>query len=466
MVSGRFVPTPWTQGLAKALQSITGAYLSKNADTKEREFSKGLVQKQIDAFRGMYGLGQPQADPMAEAGDPDRPIVEEAAPAEQYKHAFSAVPGDRTSLNPAPLSTGVIATTGRPPMEAPPAPTLTPMQELMANVLRSSEESGLPPNAILQSPAVQQQIAALMRADEPRVVAPGASIVQGNREVYTNPKEATPRNRQIVTSGAGVDAQGRPLEVPMIIDPDSGRAMPIEGVLPVSKGPLASATATATNSADGKGFVKIAEAQAGDVSATAQRAKVAQSSITSSIDPMLQAIDSGKVVTGPTADQRVWFRQLGETVGVTGKTNEEVLTNTRTLIQGLANQELDAATRMKGQGQITEAERGIIKRAASGEISSMTVPELRQLLLATRKVNLLTIGQHQQNVSAIRGSQGAPTILPEWDVQSPGAYVPPANKPPSKTPTGKPVIPPGTVSDGYRFKGGNPNDPKSWEQIK
>ena len=247
MVSGRFVPTPWTQGLAKALQSITGAYLSKNADTKEREFSKGLVQKQIDAFRGMYGLGQPQADPMAEAGDPDRPIVEEAAPAEQYKHAFSAVPGDRTSLNPAPLSTGVIATTGRPPMEAPPAPTLTPMQELMANVLRSSEESGLPPNAILQSPAVQQQIAALMRADEPRVVAPGASIVQGGKAIFTNPKEVAPpapRNRQIITSGAGTDAQGRPLEVPMMLDPETGEAVPIKGIQPVSKGPLATASAS------------------------------------------------------------------------------------------------------------------------------------------------------------------------------------------------------------------------------
>jgi hypothetical protein len=243
MVSGRFVPTPWTQGLAKALQTFGGFYLNKQADEKERDFSKGLVQKQIDAFRGMYGLQQPQADPMAPMGDPDRPIVEEAAPADPYKHSFSAVPADPTSLTPAPLSTGAINTVGRPPMEAPPAPTLTPMQELMANVLRSSEQSGMPPNAILQSPAVQMQIAALMKSDEPRVVAPGASIVQGNREIYTNPKEATPRNRQIVMSGGPPDAQGRPTETPMMLD-ESGRAVPIEGVQPLSKGPLATASAS------------------------------------------------------------------------------------------------------------------------------------------------------------------------------------------------------------------------------
>jgi hypothetical protein len=122
------------------------------------------------------------------------------------------------------------------------------MQELMANVLRSSEESGLPPNAILQSPAVQQQLAALLREDAPMVVPQGASVIRGGQQVFTNPKEFSPRNRQVVTSGAGVDAQGRPLVVPLMLDPETGESVPIKGIQPVSKGPLATATATATGS--------------------------------------------------------------------------------------------------------------------------------------------------------------------------------------------------------------------------
>ena len=48
MVGNRFVPTPWTQGLAKALQSITGAYLSKQADTKEQAKSQKLSEVLTD----------------------------------------------------------------------------------------------------------------------------------------------------------------------------------------------------------------------------------------------------------------------------------------------------------------------------------------------------------------------------------------------------------------------------------
>lgn len=243
MVSGRFVPTPWTQGLAKALQSITGAYLSKDADTKEREFSQGLVQKQIDAFRGLHGLGQPQADPMAEM-DPDRPVVEEAAPAEPYKHAFTAVPSDPTSLAPPQIATASINTIGRPPMEAP---MLSPEQELMAKVLRASEAAKVPPAVVMQDPFFQQQIALLKKDQEPMIVPQGADVLRGGSKIYTNPKEVpppAPRNRQIVMSGGAPDALGRPTEVPMMLDPETGKAVPIEGVQPLSKGPLATASAS------------------------------------------------------------------------------------------------------------------------------------------------------------------------------------------------------------------------------
>ena len=44
MVGNRFVPTPWTHGLAKALQSIGGAWLERKAEDREKEKSQKLSE--------------------------------------------------------------------------------------------------------------------------------------------------------------------------------------------------------------------------------------------------------------------------------------------------------------------------------------------------------------------------------------------------------------------------------------
>lgn len=471
MVGNRFVPTPWTHGLAKALQSFGGAWLEKKAEDREKEKAQKLSEVLVDPslyrdrIEGGAILGQTnQPAPGDITMPPPQAAPESLASGPQAMPPIGApVPvGD-----PAGAAGGITM----PEVTAPKvevvgntAPKMMTTAALIQALAQKHQETGVPMADLMQ--AFAPRIAQLSAMEKPTVLNQGDQMVNpltGEVLAEGAPKPVTPKNRQIVMSGGPVGPDGRPSEVPMMLD-DDGRAVPIEGVQPITKGPLATASATATTAADGKGLVKIAEAQAGNVAATAERAKVAQASIASNIDPMLRAIDSGKIVTGPTADQRVWLRQLGETMGVTGKSNQEVLTNTRTLIQGLASQELDAAIRMKGQGQITEAERSIIKRAASGEISTMTPPELRNLLMATRKVHLLTISQHQRNVEAVRKVPGAPTILPEWDVQTPSAYEPESPQP--KAAAGAASIRPGTVADGYRFKGGNPNDPNAWEPVK
>lgn len=98
----------------------------------------------------------------------------------------------------------------------------------------------------------------------------------------------------------------------------------------------------------------------------------------STVDRLNEALDSG-VMAGPGTSFRQFGLQVGSMLGVAGKDAEEKLLNTRQAIQSLAQLELDAAQQMKGQGQITEAERSIIRRAASGDIDSMTAPELRLL---------------------------------------------------------------------------------------
>jgi hypothetical protein len=173
-----------------------------------------------------------------------------------------------------------------------------------------------------------------------------------------------------------------------------------------------------------------------------------------------QAVDSGKIVAGPGSSMRVFGLQLGQMLGVGGKNAAETLANTRTAIQSMAQAELDAAQQMKGQGQITEAERDIIRRAASGDINSLTGPEVRQLADSLEKVGRNKIKAHRSNVERLRTIPGTGPLVPMLEMQEPDTYQSPAS---SAAPGRAPA--PGQVQDGYRFKGGNPADPNSWERV-
>lgn len=126
---------------------------------------------------------------------------------------------------------------------------------------------------------------------------------------------------------------------------------------------------------------------------------------------------------GPSANARVTLAQIGEVLGVNGKDTTEKLQNTRNVIQGLARQELSAAGQMKGQGQITEAERGILRRAESGDIKDFSVPELKTLLGALEKTADYRISTHNRNLDRLRQDPNTASIvnyytLPDQQVQA------------------------------------------------
>lgn len=131
------------------------------------------------------------------------------------------------------------------------------------------------------------------------------------------------------------------------------------------------------------------------------------------------AANMDKAIIGPFANQRLSMAQLAQSLGVGGKNNAEVLQNTRNVMQGLARQELAAAQGMKGQGQITENERAILRKAEAGQINDFTKPELQTFLSAIRKTSKARIAAHEKNMQNLSADPQARTILPYLQVQAP-----------------------------------------------
>lgn len=101
------------------------------------------------------------------------------------------------------------------------------------------------------------------------------------------------------------------------------------------------------------------------------------------VDRMLPALD--KAILGPAADYRTTMLRIGQQLGVAGADANEQLSNTRIVVQGLAQQELDAAAQMRGQGSLTEGERGILRRAAAGD-QTLSAAEIKQALSTAQRV--------------------------------------------------------------------------------
>lgn len=184
----------------------------------------------------------------------------------------------------------------------------------------------------------------------------------------------------------------------------------------------AKAGASSVNVNTAKPFLsELAGGLGKQVETAAGAARAAVGSINTA-NRLLEALDSGKVISGPTANTRIVLAQIGQMIGVGGKDSKETLLNTRQAMQAMAQLELDAAQQMKGQGQITEAERDIIRRAAAGDIESMTVPELRLLAKTTDKVARFRITSHQRNVEALAKDPQAAPLMPFLNVDAPPVY--------------------------------------------
>jgi len=121
------------------------------------------------------------------------------------------------------------------------------------------------------------------------------------------------------------------------------------------------------------------------------------------IDRMLPALD--KAIVGPGADYRTAMLRIGQQLGVAGADANEQLANTRVVVQGLAQRELDEAAQMRGQGSLTGPEREILRRAAAGD-QTLSAAEIKQALSTAQKVakyRLATQEDYLQRASKLPG---------------------------------------------------------------
>lgn len=145
---------------------------------------------------------------------------------------------------------------------------------------------------------------------------------------------------------------------------------------------------------------------------------------------VVSAIDSGKIIAGPFAGGRVTLAQMGQALGVGGADAKQQLANTRDVIRGLAEMTLQGRSQMKGQGAITESEGLLAERANSGKIEDLTIPEIKQLALASDRAARFAYAEHERKYQEMLKNPTTSSLATYYQ----GPAMPPAIGTPSEEP--------------------------------
>jgi hypothetical protein len=185
----------------------------------------------------------------------------------------------------------------------------------------------------------------------------------------------------------------------MKLDPSRG-AWGIDGegepFLAGGNTPVAAVTNIGTSAKLGQTLGNLAGAQL-DTSYNSANGAMSTLNSIALIKPTLKEEDG--VFAGPLSGAKVYVNRLATSLGVEGATDQERLNNTVTAMRTLAQFELQAAEAMRGQGQITENERVLIRRTAAGDLTTMTQGEIVTLLGALEKTAQYKVSQHNARLA-------------------------------------------------------------------
>jgi hypothetical protein len=277
------------------------------------------------------------------------------------------------------------------------------------------------------------------------------------------------------------DAEFKGTQANQVMIPDGKGGFKVNQPLVDAKGAIAQRGAPVVSvNTDKSFFGEVANKLGAQVANGVEQARAAVGTI-ATVGRLRQALDSGNITAGPGATAVQVLGQVGQVLGVNGQDATERLVNTRQAIRELAKLELDGAAQLRGQGQITEGERALVKRAESGDIDSMTVPELRLLMDTLDKTARFKIKQNASVVERMKGNPKAGDMVQFMQVDMPPEYAPP-QRPAQPAQQGQPVAPKpiaqfDSLPDPAQFNGkemsvseGNTvqwfkSDGKSWRKI-
>lgn len=352
MVSGWYVPTNSMSYLAKALQGALGTYQQGALDREEKESAQKRQGALADTIKEFTTAAQGRAA--------------EALPAGVQGPPAPAIPPDKNAALAALL---------RNPDTAQAA-----MQQQLAQLFAGNKFSTTPHydqqgRAFVLSESGQPKYLEGISARDKMDVGPSGQVF--------NPYEIKPG--QVLAD----------VNKPFMMAPNGGGAVPNT---PYQAYEMSRSRASAP-SISVRNDIKTGESIAKEIGPMVAKSKasadsaVNQMNIANRID---SAIKSGKVITGPAANQRLAISQIGEVLGVSGKNNQETLSNTRTVVQGLAQFSLEGRSLLKGQGQVSDYEGKLLQKAVSGDISDLTIPELKVITGTARRVADAQYKEHKR----------------------------------------------------------------------
>jgi hypothetical protein len=132
-------------------------------------------------------------------------------------------------------------------------------------------------------------------------------------------------------------------------------------------------------------------------------------------------LDTGKVITGFGADQMLGLAQFGKAVGLTGKNDKDLASNTQSFLAGRAGSTLDAiqSSNLGSAQGFSNTDREFLQAAKLGGIKYDEKSLRRQLDLEERVARAAT-EKWNQRVKSMPKSASAPINM--TPVELPGAY--------------------------------------------
>lgn len=396
VVSGRVVPFSPMQGLANMLKAYAGRKGEEDADTKAMELgtrkrTQGAAELQgiVEALRGKPAIPSYQtgANEMGDESVMQNPVAAQAP--DQNKALAMAL----ASQNPMAQQIGGTLLTASLP-KAPKMERVEVPDGKGGKRVGFVDMNSPNPFSTFQEGGV----------DPAKGIAVNGTITSPYAMGTTVPKQldpTDPRKDLLLPDGAGGFKPNAPL---IGVKKDVAKAG-------------ASNVSLSANTANKPFLSEIGKGVGEQVVNDFSGARAAQQ-VLNNVTQIEGALKN--VIAGPAAGARIKLSQIGEVLGVNGADATEQLQNTRQVMQGLARQEMAAAAGMKGQGQITESERAILRKAESGNIDEITVPEMKTLLGALRKTSQYRMNVHNENMGRLRKDPNAAGVVDYMSLPSAG----------------------------------------------